>query len=262
MMILHWTEHRPDFERWLVSHPRILLGCDFDGTLSPIVSHAAAAEMLPGARHALERLVELPGVCVVIISGRSLTDLRRKVEIPKAFYSGNHGLELLADGAESLAPGAGQGRPFLREILPQLAEMLAPVPGVWIEDKRWTASVHYRLVPEEHRALICQIVQTAMQGIPELVLREGRCVWEIRPTGVWDKGTALRWFMKHCAIPSRATAFIGDDVTDFDAFAAVPDGWACVVGEAQPTQASMRLRDPADTADLLHWIADVRLSAF
>jgi trehalose 6-phosphate phosphatase len=261
-MTLHWTEHRHEFERWLGSQPRILLGCDFDGTLSPIVSHAAAAEMLPGARRALERLVDLPGVTVVIISGRSLTDLRRKVEIPKALYSGNHGLELLADGAERLTPGAGQARARLREILPQLAEMLAPIPGVWIEDKRWTASVHYRLAPEERHSLIRQIVQTALQGVPDLVLREGRCVWEIRPAGAWDKGTALRWFMKHCGVTSQATAFIGDDVTDFDAFAAVPDGWTCVVGEAQPPSASVRLRDPEDTADLLHWIADVRLSAF
>jgi trehalose 6-phosphate phosphatase len=261
-MTPHWTERRSDFQRWLTTSPRILLGCDFDGTLSPIVSHAAAAEMLPEARRALERLVIMPGVVVAIISGRSLTDLRRKVEIPQALYSGNHGLELLVDGAESLTPGAGQGRACLRDILPQLAEMLTPIPGVWIEDKRWTASVHYRLAPEEHHALICQIVQTAMQGVPDLVLREGKCVWEIRPAGVWDKGTALRWFMKHCGIPSRTAAFIGDDVTDFDAFAAVPDGWMCVVGEAEPPQASVRLRDPQDVAGLLHWMADERLSAF
>ena len=68
--------------------------------------------------------------------------------------------------------------------------------------------------------------------------------------------------MEQCGVPARASAFLGDDVTDLDGFAAVSDGWAVAVGELHAPQARLRLRDPRDTVDFLSWMADVRLSAF
>jgi trehalose 6-phosphate phosphatase len=140
--------------------------------------------------------------------------------------------------------------------------MLARVPGVWIEDKHLTASVHYRMAAVDHHALIGEIVNTALRGIEELSLIKGKCIWEIRPSATWHKGAALRWFMAECGVPNRAVAYFGDDVTDCDAFAAVPDGWTGVVGELATPMARVRLHDPEDMARLLTWMTAVRVSAF
>ena len=262
-MTPHWTEHRADLQRWLITSPRILLGCDFDGTLSPLVSHASEAELPDPARQAIERLKSLPGVVLAIISGRALADVQRRVGIKGVLYSGNHGLELLApNGTETVAPHAGDAQARLREVLGELERVLPHVPGVWIEDKHWTASVHYQLAEADQHELVGQIVKAVLEGVKELSLRQGKRTWEIRPAGNWNKGTALMCFMEQCDIPSRATAFVGDDVTDFDAFAVLPDGWACVVGDTASVAARVRLRDPDDTANMLAWMADVRFSSF
>jgi trehalose 6-phosphate phosphatase len=240
-----------------------MIACDFDGTLAPLVAHAEDAELPPKARRSLERLVKLPGVMLAIISGRALGDLRDRIGIDPILYAGNHGLEMLGPGGVgTIAPGAALAQARLKELVSQLSTMLERVPGVWIEDKRLTASVHYRMASVDHHALIGQIVSTALQGIEELTLREGKCVWDIRPSANWDKGAALTLFMKQCAVPNRAVAFFGDDVTDRDVFAAVPEGWTGVVGELASPGARMRVCDPGEMADLLAWMADVRLTAF
>lgn len=263
-MTPHWTDLRQELQHWVLTSPRVLIGCDFDGTLAPIVDHAEQAALPEEARRALERLRDLAGVQVAIISGRSLADLHQRVGISGLHYAGNHGLEMRPHhGAEILAPGAGVGQMKLRETLEQLEAILPRVPGVWVEDKHWTASVHYRLAAEEHHALVGQLVNTTLEGISELTLRQGLRTWEIRPSIQWNKGTALTWFMEQCGVPVPGTAFLGDDVTDLDAFAVIAGGWPCVVGDHMPApSAHMCVRDPADTADFLTWMADVRMSAF
>lgn len=262
-MAPHWTELRSELESWLTTQPRILIGCDFDGTLAPIVDHAGEAALPLEARVALERLGSLAGINVAIISGRSLADVRSRVGVGSLLYAGNHGLEMRAHhGLETLAPGAGLGQARLREVINQLEGLLPRIPGVWVEDKHWTASVHYRLASEEHHALVSQIVSTTLETVEELVLRQGLRTLEIRPAIQWNKGTALAWFMELCEVPPSATAFLGDDVTDLDAFAILPDGWPCVVGDHLPPTARIHLLAPADTAALLTWIADIRASAF
>jgi trehalose 6-phosphate phosphatase len=262
-MTPHWTEYRSELQRWLVSCPRVLVGCDFDGTLAPIVAHARDAALPPKARRALERMVKLPGVMVAIISGRALGDLRDRIGIHAVLYAGNHGLEMSGPGGvETIAPVAAQAQERLKEVVSQLTPMLERIPGVWIEDKQFTASVHYRMASIDHHSLVGQIVNTALRGIEELTPRAGKCVWDIRPSARWDKGAALTLFIKQCAVPNRAVAFFGDDLTDRDVFAVVPEGWTGVVGDLALPEARMRVRDPGEMADLLAWMADVRLSAF
>ncbi len=263
-MIPHWTELRAELKLWLTTQHRILVGCDFDGTLSAIVDHADDADLPGTTRDVLDRLHQLPGVQVAVISGRGLADVRSRVGLSGLSYSGNHGLEMQMRGsADILAPGAGAGQAKLREIITELESILPRVPGVWVEDKHWSASVHYRLASEEHHALVGQIVQATLSGIEELTLRSGHRTWEIRPATSWNKGAALKWFLDQSEIPSSAGAFIGDDVTDLDAFAVLPpEGWACVVGDTEAPTARARIADPGDTAMFLTWLADVRMSAF
>lgn len=258
-MAPHWTEQRDALREWLVSNPRILIGCDFDGTLAPLVSHADKARLPAATRAVLLRLASGPGVILAVISGRSLVDLRQRVGLTGVLYAGNHGLEMTGpDGATIRAPAAVKAGPALRQVLAGLAPALSHLPGVWIEDKQLTLSVHYRQSAESCHADVEHTVRSMVRDVPALEVRPAKCIWEIRPAIPWDKGSALRCFMDECQLPSSATAFLGDDVTDCDAFRELPDGWTFMVGNHAGSPARLSLQNPQDSAALLRWMADTR----
>ena len=261
-MTPHWSEQRDALQEWLLKNPRILIGCDFDGTLAPLVSHADDAELPAATRVVLQRLAALPGVSLAFISGRSLLDLQQRIVVAGALYAGNHGLEMTgADGSPVLAPGAEEGLPALRRVKSLLSPCITQMPGVWIEDKELTLSVHYRLADESLHAEIEQVVRLAVAGTIPVVVRPAKCIWEIRPLIDWDKGMALKQFMKLQQVSASATAYMGDDVTDGDAFRELPDGWTFWVGDGAGPTARATLRDPQDCAALLEWMAEVRSAA-
>ena len=81
----------------------MLIAADFDGTLAPIASSPAAAQMSPGARQVLAGLAAHPDVTLAVLSGRGLRDLGRKVSLP-VILAGNHGLEIGGPGAVLCPP--------------------------------------------------------------------------------------------------------------------------------------------------------------
>lgn len=260
-MTPHWSELREALQEWLLANPRILIGCDFDGTLSPLVPHADDARLPEGTRAVLQRLRSLKGVTLAFISGRSLADLQQRMDVAGALYAGNHGLEMTgAGGAPVLAPGAEDGVHTLRSVQRTLAPLITHMPGVWIEDKRLTLSVHYRLADDSLHEEIEHAVRMAVTDALPLLVRPAKCIWEIRPVIEWDKGTALSQFMHRQQVPASATAYMGDDVTDCDAFRVLPDGWTFFVGEGAGSAARATLRNAQDCAALLGWMADVRAS--
>lgn len=258
-MTLHWSEQREALQEWLLTSPQILIGSDFDGTLAPLVAYADEAQLPAATKAVLKRLIALEGVTVAFISGRSLADLLQRMDLEGALYAGNHGLELAGlDGAAVLAPGAAESMPVLRGVKNVLNPPLAQIPGVWIEDKGLTLSVHYRLADETRHAEVGHLVRLAVAEVPSLTVRRGKCIWEIRPAFNWDKGTALSLFMQQLEVPPSATAFMGDDATDGDAFRELPDGWTFVVGDGAGWTTRATLRDVQDCAALLEWMCDVR----
>lgn len=258
-MTPHWTEQREALREWLVSHPRILIGCDFDGTLAPMVSHADQVRLPVATKTVLQRLIARPDVRLAFISGRSLADLQKRVDLGGVLYAGNHGLEMTdADGSISLAPAASEAAAALSQVLAVLEPAIKHLPGVWIENKQLTLSVHYRLADESCYPEVEHQVRSAVRDMASLVVRPARRIWEIRPAIDWDKGSALRRFMDEHQVPSSAAAFLGDDVTDVDAFRELPDGWTFSVGEHVRSNARVSVHDPLDCAALLEWMADVR----
>src|SRR4249919_3639447 len=71
----------------------LLVVSDFDGTLSRIVDDPWGAQILPLGRRSLRSLATLPGVSVVVISGRTATDVAKRVRVGGVTYLGNHGME-------------------------------------------------------------------------------------------------------------------------------------------------------------------------
>ena len=193
---------------------------DIDGTLSPIVSDPASARLAEGAAEALERLVDRLAV-VAIITGRGPLDARRMTGVRGLLVAGTHGTEWLEPGDEapSPSPEADRVRPLLRDVL----ERVPARPGVTVEDKGLSATVHYRRAPDPEAARAA--VVAAIGDLPAgLERRDGRMSLELRPVGVGDKGAAARSVIERYGL--RGIVAMGDDVTDLDMFAAVADARA------------------------------------
>ncbi|HME47349.1 trehalose-phosphatase, partial [Mycobacterium sp.] len=236
---------------------------DYDGTLSEIVSDPDTATLVDGAAKALEQLAaQCP---VAILSGRDLADIRERVGLPGIWYAGSHGFELIGpDGSHHQNDAAAAAVPVLKAAADKLRTELSQIPGARVEHKRFAVAVHYRNVAPEH---VAEVVAAAHRNGQRHGLRVtgGRKVVELRPNIDWDKGTALRWIGDRIQQSGRVLPlYIGDDLTDEDAFDAIRfSGIGIVVRHdedgGRPTAASFTLSGPAEVATFLrrgaNWLA-------
>ncbi|AKN18045.1 trehalose-phosphatase [Mycobacterium haemophilum] len=199
---------------------------DFDGTLSDIVDDPDSARPVPGASEALQMLAARCPVAV--LSGRDLADVVKRVGVPGIWYAGSHGFELTApDGTHHQNDAAATAIPVLEQAAAQLRDQLGPIPGVMVEHKRFGVAVHYRNAARDRVDEVAAAVRTAGQR-NTLRVTTGREVIELRPDIDWDKGKTLRWVIDHLhhggthvGSASLMPIYLGDDITDEDAFDAV-----------------------------------------
>lgn len=242
----------PVLEDRLAGSDGLTLCTDFDGTLAPVVEDPAAASIPDRTRRALAELAERPAVDVAVISGRHLADLRERVDVAGCTFAGNHGLELERDGERWVHPEVERRRADLERILETLSRRVEALSGCRLEDKGLSATVHHRGAPVDHdrvRALVAAVLADEQGFEP----RDGRKVVEVRPIVEWDKGAAVR----HLADERRATVYLGDDVTDEDAFRALralpTPGVGVLVGE-RPSAATFRVPDADGVRAFLEWL--------
>lgn len=227
---------------------------DFDGTLSDIVNDPGAARPVAGASEALQ---ELAAQCpVAVLSGRDLADVSQRVGLPGIWYAGSHGFELTGpDGTHHQNEEAAAAIPVLEQAAAQLREQLGAIPGVVVEHKRFGVAVHYRNAARDRVGEVAAAVRTAGQR-DALRVTTGREVIELRPNLDWDKGKTLRWVMEHLGSQAgpRLPIYLGDDITDEDAFDAVrADGIPILVRHNddgdRATAALFALDSPAQAAE-------------
>jgi len=224
----------------------LALFLDYDGTLSPIVDRPEAATLPDATREVLRDLSERR--IVAIVSGRDLADLRFRVDLPAAWYAGSHGFQLAGpDGRNEEYAEAKRFLPALDRAERELGEALAGEEGVQVERKRYAIAVHFRRAPGSAEARVREAAERVRAASPELRLGAGRKVLELRPEIAWDKGTALGWMLE--ALGRRPDdvfpLYVGDDVTDEDAFRAIEGRGVGVVvrGREGRTRAGYALED-------------------
>ena len=224
---------------------------DFDGTLSEIVEDPDSARLVDGAADAM---TSLSAACpVAILSGRDLADVRERIGLPGLWYAGSHGFELTGpDGTHHQNPEAAASIPVLAGAAADLADQLGHIPGVLVEHKRFGVAVHYRNAARDRVGEVAAAVRTAGQRTA-LRVTTGREVIELRPNIDWDKGKTLRWVLDHIRDNEGGgpllPIYLGDDITDEDAFDAVDDdGIAILVRHSddgdRATAARYALDDP------------------
>lgn len=237
---------------------------DFDGTLSDIVEHPESATLVDGAADALRALAaRCP---VTVISGRDLSDVRDRVNVAGIWYAGSHGFELLEpDGTRHEAGSVAGVVDALSLAATRLAEALKDVSKVRVEHKRFAVAVHYRNADAEDAARVVATVRNYGHSVG-LRTSLGRRVIELRPNILWNKGTTLDWLLTHVeghdsGSPAILPIYIGDDLTDEDAFDAVQfDGVGIIVRHDEDgnrsSAALFRLESPSAVCGFIRRLAD------
>jgi trehalose-phosphatase len=243
------------FDRWtevsarLRAADHLALFLDFDGTLVPLRHRPGEVWLDAAVREAIQRLARHPRVTVCLISGRRLTDLRRRARISGVRYLGLHGFE-----RKGRAPRPAPE--FLVRLKRSVGTRLGDLPGIWMEDKGFSFVVHYRGArgPAVRRArVLLQECLKPYQG--QFRLLKGKKVWEILPAAVPGKGEAARQVLAELD-GSALPLYLGDDTTDEAAFEALRGGITIRVGPARRTRARYRLRNPHEVGRFLARLED------
>lgn len=222
----------------------ILLLSDYDGTLTPIVSRPDEAVLPAEVKEKLHALAQHPTFSVGIISGRPLPELKALVGIEGIYYAGNHGLEIEGPGLKFTNSEAEASQAQIKDLARQLSAKLGSIEGVIVEDKGLSLSVHYRLVKRSEENTVAEIfhqVASPLLREGEVRVTSGKKVWEVRPPVEWHKGNAVKKVMNEIRALRRCqqllTIYLGDDITDEDAFMLIhrPAGWSIFVGNETPS---------------------------
>jgi trehalose 6-phosphate phosphatase len=192
---------------------KTLYAFDFDGTLCPIGPDRCRSVLPTGTASLLRELAKQAPVAV--ISGRSLSDLSARIDCGLVELVGNHGAERMkqATGA-SLARAARLCAQWERALIGG-ERRLSDIPGVELEQKKLSISLHFRKCDDRAEALLRLLSLVGeLPDPPRLV--HGDCVVNLVPEGSPHKGDALLALMSESGC-DRAL-FVGDDVTDEDVF--------------------------------------------
>jgi trehalose-phosphatase len=252
----------PDIEARLGGSPLVVM-LDVDGTLAPIVARPEDAAVTPATRALLEKLVAMPNVYLVLVSGRAASDANAIVRVPGVWTIGNHGFEIVSPNGElETDPDLADQSAAIAQAARELEPIVARVTGAKLENKRWTLSVHYRLAARDAVPPLRAEVERIAMGL-RLRMTDGKEIVEVRPVANIHKGTAVILLGErlHAFDENASVVFVGDDRTDEDAFrslrARFPRAVTIRVDESgeDTTAAEIRLRDPAAVHDFLEWLA-------
>ena len=232
---------------------RVAVFLDYDGTLTPIVSHPEDAWLPESMQQTLRSLAAR--VPVAILSGRDLDDVRGRVLVDGIVYAGSHGFDIAGAGGLRRELGAAY-LPVLDAAETELRGALDEIPGAQLERKHFSVAAHYRNVNETEAFKVALAVEAVATRHRELRRLNGKKVYELLPDIDWDKGNAVLWLLETLGLEgsNALPIYIGDDRTDEHAFRALEKlGIAILVSEQpQETAANYWLNNPEEVERFLH----------
>ena len=243
----------------LLKDQGLLLLLDYDGTLVEIAPRPELARPTQELINVLSRLASLPGLALVVVSGRPLKNLREFLPIGGLNYLGSHGAEGLIGGEPwTIKVGAGS-REEQEELQRQLACKLADLSGWWLENKPLGFALHYRQAEPEEEVRIFKVLRTWLEQVSRAghyQILQGKKVVEVLPQGV-SKGAAIQEILRFPGFSDLFPVYLGDDVTDESAFQVLQGrGLTVKVGVGQAaTAASYSLANPATVQKFLAHVA-------
>jgi len=212
---------KEDIRRKIKNAKKIIFFLDYDGTLTPIRKKPSLARISKGSKDLLKKLSKNPAYRIFIISGRSLEDVRKLIGVRSIYYVGNHGIELSGPGLKYVNKNARSLVAVIRKSYNALKRGVK-FKGVLVENKTYTLSVHYRMLPASKVAAFIKKfgrVAKDLKKNKKIRITVGKKVFEVRPAVKWNKGEIVKWILKKNK--KCLPICIGDDITDEDAFRAI-----------------------------------------
>lgn len=239
---------------------RLVFLSDYDGTLADFHEDPTIPRPTPETQELLCLLAERADLSFGIVSGRRIADLRTRTQLPSRVYlAGLHGLEIEVGARRWQHPDLGDAREHVRALNERLEEVRSQVPGLILEDKHASVAVHVRgVAPELRDEALARADACAAPWVADGELRRltGNLVLEFLPNVACHKGDATRWIADD--VQARCgqapwIVFVGDDVTDEDAFLAIDHGASVLVG-ARASAADYQLGNLSEVTALLAWL--------
>lgn len=238
----------------------IALFLDYDGTLVPIQKDPSRCILEGTLKEQLRVLAGSHSVYLTVLSGRSLNDIRKRVGIREICYGGNHGLDISGPGIRFTHCEATAARPLIARAKRILTRELRPFEGAWLEDKKYTLSLHFRGVKREDAHTVKRKFYKTVAAFPEsgsFVVIRGKKVLELAPGPQWNKGRAALLILGRLG-DKCLPVVVGDDLTDETAFEALREkGLTVRVGRSRKTSAQYFVRNQAEVAGILAHIMDM-----
>jgi trehalose 6-phosphate phosphatase len=233
--------------RALAGRRPLLVSSDYDGVLARLRDDPSDAVPEAGVAEVLARLAAVDGVTVALVSGRGVADLQSTSGLSGPFrWVGSHGAEF--DG-----PLTGELAGRRDDLAERLAPLVAGTAGARLEVKPASVAVHVRQVSDRGAAAML-LAEARSRADSSLTLKPGKDVLELAVTDA-DKGSALRRLADE--LGAVATLYLGDDLTDEDAFRALgADDVTVKIGDGE-TAARHRVPDTAGAVALLEVLADL-----
>ncbi len=238
----------------LLAHtPQLLVACDYDGTVAPIVDDPMAAHPRPDTVVALRALAALPNTHVAVISGRSLRDLAGLSRLPTEIHLvGSHGGEFDLGFGKRLSPRELDLRARIKADLTDIADR---TPGSELEVKPAAVTFHYRHCGRGDVRRALQDIEagpTVLDGVRTHHTDEAVELLVVDT----DKGRALE-ALRH-RVGASAVLFFGDSPTDEHAFATLRGPDIGVRVGPGDTLARHHVADTAGVAEALARLAGER----
>jgi len=259
MALMHTRQTRKSrniFDIKDIPRENIFLFLDYDGTLTPIVDSPDKAVISGDMLSLIVKLKEV--MPAAIVTGRSLDNIMNIFNIENMIYAGNHGAEIWIGDKLVMREHMSDKRQVLEKILEDLRKALSGINGVLIEDKGITASIHFRMVDSGDIYKMLYIFWSIADGYKNSFnITSGKKVFEIRPCGIWNKGDAVQWIWKTLD-EKRVPIYIGDDVTDEDAFKVIREkGLGISIGKSD--EADYYIDSQGEVKKLLQWIGGFQM---
>src|SRR3989344_405025 len=243
----------------IITKKSLVLLLDFDLTLSPLAKNPIEAFLPESTKNLLKQV--LKNIPVIIVTGRKLDDIRKRVNIRGMSYVGNHGLEYFFNKKIEVLPVSTSAKKALRKLKNKLVEKCKGYDEIILEDKKYSLSLGYRLVKSHKSNSLERVFRNIQNEIKKDCLLETRLdkkTFEIRPKTNINKGTACSRMLKiiRDKLKKKITPlYIGDSETDEDAFKILKKtGITVRVGKNTKSQAEGYLQNQKEVNYFLEWV--------
>lgn len=250
----HFSVIRKDIQR---AGGAILL-LDFDGVLSAIA-------LSPDEAFITKKNKKLLKACAkhfptAVITGRTLDDIKEKVGLKDIFFIASHGLEWKENDKHHIKEIPKETIDAIQKAKEKIKSLESRYPGMIFEDKSFMFAAHYRKMNSKSAAIFIKEMNQILKPIvknSKLRLDHNLKTFELRPEIDWDKGDSALFaidYFRNKTIKKLMPIYIGDGLTDEDAFRALKKGIAIRVGKNKKSVAKWYLKSQKEVGVFLKWL--------